>query len=223
MKSVIRVSMYIRELMTLIQYTADAEKDAGMKNMKLEEAIKTLQDMKVDIPVPKAAVMQTKRNVALDMAIDALKCSEIPNSLDTISRQAAIDALQKCRKHCIDPFDSYHIDINDAECQLSEVPSAQPKSCEDAVSRSLMREIGATCMARRGEDGELYALGSLDMLPSVTPEQKKREWIFVHPLQDNDIGAYMCSVCKHGDFDIKPSSYNFCPYCGAKMLESEGE
>ena len=30
---------------------------------------------------------------ALDMAIEALDCSESPNSSDTISRQAAIDAL----------------------------------------------------------------------------------------------------------------------------------
>ena len=34
---------------------------------------------------------------------------------DLISRQEAIGALQKCRKRCIDPFDSYHIDIQDAE------------------------------------------------------------------------------------------------------------
>ena len=81
--------------MTLTQCTADAEKDAGMKKLKSEEAIATLRDMKVDISVPKAAVMQTKRNVALDMAIDALKCSEIPNSSDTISRQAAIEALNE--------------------------------------------------------------------------------------------------------------------------------
>ena len=49
---------------------------------------------------------------------------------DLISRQAAIDALQKCRKHCIDPFDSYHIDIQDAENQLSKVPTIQPKPHE---------------------------------------------------------------------------------------------
>ena len=52
---------------------------------------------------------------------------------DTISRQAAIDALQNCHKHCVDPMDSYHIDIQDAEYQLSKVPSAQPEiiRCKD--------------------------------------------------------------------------------------------
>ena len=60
---------------------------------------------------------------AVDVAIKALKAYDTAG--DTISRQAAIDSLQKCKKHCIDPFDSYHIDINDAECRLNEVPPAQ--------------------------------------------------------------------------------------------------
>ena len=69
----------------------DAEKDADMKSLSQEEAIAILNDMKIEFPVPKAAVTQRKRNVALDMAISAMSCSETPNSSDTISRQAAID------------------------------------------------------------------------------------------------------------------------------------
>lgn len=71
----------------------DAEKDADMKSLSPKEAIAILSDMKIDIPVPKAAVTQRKRNVALDMAISALNCSEIPNSSDSISKQAAIEAI----------------------------------------------------------------------------------------------------------------------------------
>lgn len=66
-----------------------------MKSLSPEEAIAILSDMKIDIPIPKAAVTQIKRNIALDMAISALSCSEIPNSSDTISRQAAIDAIDE--------------------------------------------------------------------------------------------------------------------------------
>jgi hypothetical protein len=72
-----------------------AEKDVSMKNLSPKEEITILESMKVDIPLPKAAVTQIKRNLALDMAINALNCSEIPNSSDTISRQQAIDALDK--------------------------------------------------------------------------------------------------------------------------------
>ena len=46
---------------------------------------------------------------------------------DLISRKAALDALLQCRKHCIDPFDSYHIDIEDAEARIRRVPAAQPE------------------------------------------------------------------------------------------------
>ena len=60
-------------------------------------------------------------------------------------------------------------------------------------------------------------LNEIDNLPSATPEREKGEWLFVHPLQTSDMGAYMCSQCKKGDFDIEPSSYKFCPYCGAEM------
>lgn len=44
---------------------------------------------------------------------------------DLISRQAALKALLQCHKHCIDPFDSYHIDIEDAEAMIWSVPAAK--------------------------------------------------------------------------------------------------
>lgn len=91
-----------------------------MKSLSQEEAIAILSDMKIDIPVPKAAVTQKKRNVALDMAISALSCSEIPNSSDSISRQAAIDDLQG--------KDPSHIwDTADIEVWVNDLPPAQPE------------------------------------------------------------------------------------------------
>jgi len=78
----------------LILCIADVERDVGMKNLSPKEAITILEGMRIDIPVPKAAVTQIKRNLALDMAINALNCSEIPNNSDTISKQQAIDALR---------------------------------------------------------------------------------------------------------------------------------
>lgn len=64
----------------LILCIADVERDVGMKNLSPKEAITILEGMRIDIPVPKAAVTQIKRNLALDMAINALNCSEIPNN-----------------------------------------------------------------------------------------------------------------------------------------------
>ena len=93
-----------------------------MKRLKSEEALEILDGMKVKIEIPKAAVMQYKRNAALDMAIEALKCSEIPNCSDTISRQAAIDALDK-------RFDSIPmeqtVEVLQLRRDLRELPPAQ--------------------------------------------------------------------------------------------------
>lgn len=93
LKNAIHASTYIRGYPMLTLYIVDVERDVGMKNLSREEAEKVLEGMKVKIEISKAAVTQWKRNTALDMAIKALKHSEVPNSSDCISRQAAIDAL----------------------------------------------------------------------------------------------------------------------------------
>lgn len=51
------------------------------------------------------------------------------------------------------------------------------KPCEDAVSRDLMTNtLGATCIAKRDEKGDLIALCSIDHLPSVTmPCQREKD------------------------------------------------
>ena len=48
--------------------------------MTVDEAIVCLSDMKIKVAIPKAAVQARLNNEALDMAIEALNCSEIPNN-----------------------------------------------------------------------------------------------------------------------------------------------
>lgn len=84
-----------------------------MKNLSPKEAITILEGMRIDIPVPKAAVTQIKRNLALDMAINSLKCSEIPNISDSVSRQAAIEALDEQIALCDKALNSFGISMKD--------------------------------------------------------------------------------------------------------------
>ena len=63
--------------------------------MTVDEAIIYLSDMKIKIAIPKAAVQARLNNDALDMAINALNCSEFPNNSDTISRQQAISEAER--------------------------------------------------------------------------------------------------------------------------------
>lgn len=58
---------------------------------------------------------------------------------------------------------------------------------------------------------------------SEIPNSSKGHWIFVHPLQEDDTGAYMCSECKVGNWEIDPESYFFCPNCGADMRGGQDE
>ena len=88
--------------------------------MTNEEAIMILKAM-IDEMI---LVFDRDRKKALNMAIEALKAQDVP-------------------------------DTNDG----------------DMISRKLMHDLGATCIARRDDDGELIALGRIDMLPSVKSKQ----------------------------------------------------
>lgn len=99
-----------------------------MKNLSRKEAITILEGMRIDIPVPKAAVTQIKRNLALDMAINALNCSEIPNNSDAISRQAALEAIRTMQTYKLFAGDDMLlIDQAEAQTELMMLPSAQPE------------------------------------------------------------------------------------------------
>ena len=120
----------------LTLYIADVERDVGMKKLSQEEAAKVLEDMKVKMEIPKAAVTQWKKNTALDMAIEALKHSEVPNSSDCISRQAAIDVLKGLPTWWADEGGHYGgaqppmvalLDPEDAVSAIENLPSAQPE------------------------------------------------------------------------------------------------
>ena len=57
----------------------------------------------------------------------------------------------------------------------------------------------------------------VERLEAVQP--KKGKWIFCHPLQADDPGAYKCSVCGYGDWGLDPKIDKFCFNCGADMRE----
>jgi hypothetical protein len=75
----------------LTLYIADAERDVGMKNLSQKEAIALLRNLEDSLD--SYCELNEEGKTAFRMAIEALSCSEIPNNSDTISRQAAIDAI----------------------------------------------------------------------------------------------------------------------------------
>ncbi len=47
----------------------------------------------------------------------------------------------------------------------------EQEPCKDAISRQFMYKLGATCIAARDKNGKLIALGAIEELPPVAPQQ----------------------------------------------------
>ena len=103
---------------------------------------------------------------------------------------------------------------------LNAIINATPIiECDDAVSRqAVLDEVRAIATWHSGDAfNEDRVITHMKMLSSVTPKREQGEWIEVHPLQEDDGGAYMCSKCRCGHPCIDPDYWKYCPYCGAEM------
>jgi hypothetical protein len=115
-------------------------------NMTNEKAIMCLEDMKIKVPIPKAAKQARENNEALDVAIKALAESEHGTNLaevgtDCISRQQAIEALAKFVPYaiCDESTESYTNGLTDAYNLILQLPSAQPEiiRCKDCKHKHI--------------------------------------------------------------------------------------
>lgn len=125
------------------------------------------------------------------------------------------------------------LEVSDVFDVAIEALSAEP--CEDAISREevlkafveLPHEYKTT--EQRARTGGIAACQAIvSDLPSVTPKQKMGRWIESDALlmATNEDGcmkfpAKECSVCHKPH--IKAYWMDYCPNCGAKMVESEDE
>ena len=82
--------------------------------------------------------------------------------------------------------------------------------CEDAISRQAVLDLINTDWKYEGLEIEI------SNLPSVIPQPKTGRWIDrwdkIFLCENKD-----CSICGY----TAQTRYNFCPNCGAKMIESE--
>ena len=168
---------------------------------------------------------------------------------DLISRQAAIDALEKVAELFPwrvpgnrDTYDRYNEAWNDAieraEIEIEELPSAQPEiNCsefpnnsdvvgmqDDAISRQAAIDTLENTKTAISEDGERYiakqnAIMRIDALPPAEP--KKGRWISADAMFHGV--PFYCSECGENTRDTvmgKPR-WKFCPMCRAKMEVTE--
>jgi len=102
-------------------------------------------------------------------------------------------------------------------CKL-ETQIVEQQPCEDAISRQALKDLGAECIAKRDENGNLIPLGCIDNLPSVSTEKTGR-WkrVSIDKYIQHAMAYYKCSEC--GGQTIGQTEY--CPNCGAKMEVEE--
>ena len=138
---------------------------------------------------------------------------------DTISRQAAIEALKKWfAKEYNDMPDEFD-DI--ARMLMNALPPVEPKPvCEDAISRQdaieALEHINIPTQAQRE-----YAIEILENIPPVEPDWPKGEW--VEYIDDMNGARYgRCTSCNKStlnavSYDLDGQRYimDFCPNCGA--------
>ena len=161
--------------------------------MTVDEAIICLSDMKIKVAIPKAAVQARLNNDALDMAIEALKCSEIPNSSDTISRQQAIDALKTdmaSLDHIIKGMSAYDVRLDAYVSQRNQVN---------------------------------YDIYTINNLPTAQPERKTGHWIKTARWGRVYYCDQCRNYLDFDGVNAGRGSTNFCPNCGADMREGEQE
>lgn len=187
LKNVMHANTYIRGYLMLTLYIANVEKDVSMKNLSPKEAITILEEMRIDIPVPKAAVTQIKRNLALNMAINALNCSEIPNNSDTISRQAALNVVNEylaryCRYIAMPEDNEEYAAIRGLLVSVKMGLQRVPKEAEPIKRGRWIVEHGV--LYGHGEDAHYGDL-------------------------------WHCSECGRRELDVE--GWDYCPNCGAKM------
>jgi len=124
-------------------------------------------------------------------------------------------------------WDGYFIghgsdDVNEALNMAIEALEKEP--CEDCISRQeaidavidLCRHYTPTKSVNHPHVD--FVIEALQKLPSVTPKKKTGKW-----MQAPDApNCYWCSECGcYRDSEHDEGLLNFCPNCGAKMVEPQ--
>ena len=120
-----------------------------------------------------------------------------------MTREEKIEILEKEKAYML-----AHGGDRQAEALTSAIKALQQDTCEDSISRQAALDC-FTATKLKKFDFILYAREEIKNLPPVNP-QPKGHWI------NNQNGTYTCDKCGG-----KHSRSNYCPNCGAKMVERQ--
>jgi len=92
--------------------------------------------------------------------------------------------------------------------------------CKNTIDRQAVLDIVDSYSESQSNAGDVTQdiISAIVALPPVTPQAKTGHWIFVDKAHEH---AH-CSECDYGNVDLlNGRPHNYCPHCGAKMVESQ--
>lgn len=93
---------------------------------------------------------------------------------------------------------------------------------KECLADKEIEEVLKIAKAEHEEIQQYRAIGTVEECREARERQKGKRPIFVHPLQFDDFGDYMCSTCKTGTvLNAYGEKSNNCPYCGQNLDWSE--
>lgn len=165
-----------------------------------------------------------RQNTAMDMAIEALNCSEIPNSSGKDTNVPSNDCTD-CIRHGGD-YECDHV-----HCHKGDVPETNVgdmisrKAAIDAVYKCT--DIFVNNLPVMVDKADAYK--ALTELPSAQPEREKGKWTYG---ENDGQDGWFCSECGffvpwyydfYGLDNIDfIAEYHTCPKCDTKMMEYTG-
>ena len=104
----------------------------------------------------------------------------------------------------------------DLEALEMAIEALEQQPCEDCISRQAV----INCVT--SNEFRYKIVEDIKTLPSVTPKEKTGKWIDdgFYAEGHSEI-VYRCSQCNHCIIELSIEEYNFCPNCGARMVEPQ--
>ena len=98
------------------------------------------------------------------------------------------------------------------KCNHYEPDALSQQPCEDCISR----QEAINCVT--SNEFRYKIVEDIKTLPSVTPKEKTAAWV---PTDEEPHEVYECNVCGWLLYDEDRADFNYCPNCGAKMVEPQ--
>jgi hypothetical protein len=117
--------------------------------------------------------------------------------------------------HCIENECAAYKDGKCLKYNSDQEPTTKNNLGVDCISRQalLNTTVKKNSIWNKITDSEGNNLETIiSNLPSVTPQPRKGHWLH----RPHVYGVAYCSIC---DFELKIDNTNYCPNCGAKMVE----